>query len=488
MLVSRSGFAMPAATSFAAPFAGTDAAHSPVLSCVYSDSYANPEARMHSPEPLDRSILNLTLPTPPPSPESWRTELASRVSTYRARKNRSVEQEEQESLARGFELQAGDLPASELPAAENDGPLPGAPRKPAGLEPVCLEPVHIEPVQMAFDTNYYRRLNAHALEQSGEAAAIRPTGEPPGRDMGRRDMGAQHVTRQYAPREDNQAECHSEFEAASELPVDLDLHVPASGDACLERYRLHDEEPTNCAAAPLVTGPLDRGPLGPAPPVTAPAAACGAFGAQGNLLAFPRPLLEPPLLAHPSRDELADPVHLRPRILEVPEDIMPAMQGSLFPEIRLDLEEPETCARREPGMEIPLPVAPLSMRLKAGLADLAVVAAGGALFAAILGRTMPEPPHGKPFWVALVLVTMLLWAAYQYLFLLYAGGTVGMRMTGIRLSTFDGRSPQWTERRRRARFILISLASVALGFLWALVDEDTLCWHDRVSQTFPTTN
>jgi len=199
-------------------------------------------------------------------------------------------------------------------------------------------------------------------------------------------------------------------------------------------------------------------------------------------------LLEPPLLAHPSRDELAEPVHLWPRILEVPEDIMPAMQGSLFPEIRLDLEEPETCARREPGMEIPLPVAPLSMRLKAGLADLAVVAAGGALFAAILGRTMPEPPQGKPFWVALALVTMLLWAVYQYLFLLYAGGTVGMRMTGIRLSTFDGRSPQWTERRRRARFILISLASMALGFLWALVDEDTLCWHDRVSQTFPTTN
>src|SRR6266536_444100 len=156
MFVSRSGFAMPAATSFAAPFAGADAAHSPVLSCVYSDSYANPEARMHSPEPLDRSILNLTLPTPPR--ESWRTELASRVSTYRARKNRSVEQEEQEPLARGSELQAGDLPASELPAAEaagepaaaeSDGPLPGAPHKPARLEPV----------PMAFDTNYYRRLN-----------------------------------------------------------------------------------------------------------------------------------------------------------------------------------------------------------------------------------------------------------------------------------------------------------------------------------------
>jgi uncharacterized RDD family membrane protein YckC len=289
--------------------------------------------------------------------------------------------------------------------------------------------------------------------------------------------------------QDRETACRPEFEAARELPVDLELHapaLPALGDACLERYRIHVEpnvepnaaEPDDCAAAPPDTAPFD----------TAPAAARTASGTQGNLLAFPRPLLEPPLLAQPSRDELADPVHHRPRILEVPEDIMPAVQGSLFPEIRLDLEEPEICARREPVIEIPLPVAPLSTRLKAALVDLSVVAAGTGLFAAILGRTMPELPHGKPFWVGLAAVTMLLWAVYQHLFLLYAGRTVGMRMTGIRLSTFDGRAPQWSERRRRARYILISFASVVLGFLWALVDEDTLCWHDRISQTFPTKN
>jgi len=85
-------------------------------------------------------------------------------------------------------------------------------------------------------------------------------------------------------------------------------------------------------------------------------------------------------------------------------------------------------------------------------------------------------------------VTLLLWAVYQHLFLLYAGRTVGMSLRGIHLSTFDGRAPEWAERRRRARFIFISFASVTLGFLWALVDEDTLCWHDRVSQTFPTTD
>jgi hypothetical protein len=32
------------------------------------------------------------------------------------------------------------------------------------------------------------------------------------------------------------------------------------------------------------------------------------------------------------------------------------------------------------------------------------------------------------------------------------------------------------------------MAPVMLGFLWAMVDEDMLCWHDRISQTFPTTS
>jgi uncharacterized RDD family membrane protein YckC len=72
------------------------------------------------------------------------------------------------------------------------------------------------------------------------------------------------------------------------------------------------------------------------------------------------------------------------------------------------------------------------------------------------------------------------------MFLLYGGRTPGMSMRGIRLSTFDGRVPLWKQRVSRARFVFISFASVSLGFLWVLVDEDKLCWHDRISRTFPT--
>jgi hypothetical protein len=207
------------------------------------------------------------------------------------------------------------------------------------------------------------------------------------------------------------------------LPVDLELHAPAAGEARLDRYRIHDEaEPDACAAEPAAA--THAAPhLPQLEEVGKP---------KTNLLVFPRASLEPPLWAQPSRDELADPVS-RPRILEVPEEIMPTVQGSLFPEIRLDVEDPEPSPRRKQEIEHPLRIAPLSARFKAAVADLAVVASGGALFAAIAGRAMPELP-AKSFSIVIAAVILVLWAAYQQMFLLYAGRTVGMRMLGIRLS------------------------------------------------------
>ena len=128
----------------------------------------------------------------------------------------------------------------------------------------------------------------------------------------------------------------------------------------------------------------------------------------------------------------------RPRILEVPEDIMPAVQGSLFPEIRLDADVDEGASNREPEIEIPLRVAPFPDRLMAGLVDLGVSSPPACSSPPMASRALPEIPHAKPFWMMLAAVTVLLWAIYQHLFLLYAGRTLGMSMRGIRLSTFDG--------------------------------------------------
>jgi hypothetical protein len=36
----------------------------------------------------------------------------------------------------------------------------------------------------------------------------------------------------------------------------------------------------------------------------------------------------------------------------------------------------------------------------------------------------------------------------------------------------------------RIAALFLSAAPVGLGFLWALIDEDSLGWHDRLSRTY----
>lgn len=421
---------------------------------------------MHSSEPFESQAV----PDPNRQAESWRAEVASRVNRYRTGRKCGGEPEDAPALdfgpaaeARGFDPPSRGARSSSVPSqfASQGGvpqgvpqsgvPQSGAPRSPART------------MGNAFDTNYYRRLNAESRaqlpERSAGAAAIASAPQ----------FEAELEAEADACLSDEP--CGIELnqpgeQAAGDAVLDLELHPAVAGDSILGRYTISEPEPE----------------LPIAPPPVAPE----ALPAQGNLIVFRRPLLEPPLLPQPSRDELAEPINNRPRILEVPEDIMPPVQGSLFPEIRLDADEQESSSNCEPKFEIPLLVAPVSERLRASLTDLGVVLAAGALFAGMAWRALPEIPHSKPFWMVLAAVTLLFWTVYQHLFLLYAGRTLGMSMRGIRLSTFDGRAPDWEQRGRRARFMFVSFAPVTLGFLWALVDEDRLCWHDRISQTFPT--
>jgi uncharacterized RDD family membrane protein YckC len=313
------------------------------------------------------------------------------------------------------------------------------------------------PATGAFDTNYYRRLNVESMSQ-GSSTTIVATA-----------LAKKFLEDELGKEKSDPASLEKVMdETPDDLALDLEVRPTITSDSCLDRYRISEPEPEpEPNADDLAIQP-------PAP------------AGQGNLIVFRRPLLEPPLAPQPTYDELAEPMNHRPRILEVPEDIMPPVQGSLFPEIRLDADEQEASTNCDLDIEVPLPVAPVLDRLTAAMADLGIVTVAGLLFAWMAGRALPEIPHNKPFFLMLGAVTMLLWAVYQHLFLLYGGCTPGMRMRGIRLSTFDGRAPLWKQRKSRARFVFISFVSVSLGFLWALVDENKLCWHDRISRTFPT--
>ena len=75
---------------------------------------------------------------------------------------------------------------------------------------------------------------------------------------------------------------------------------------------------------------------------------------------------------------------------------------------------------------------------------------------------------------------------YRSLWCLGRGDTPGMKWTHLRLVNFDGQKPNRRQRFSRLCSGVLSLFAAGLGLLWALVDEETLTWHDHISKTFPT--
>lgn len=200
-----------------------------------------------------------------------------------------------------------------------------------------------------------------------------------------------------------------------------------------------------------------------------------------KVIAFPRQQGAPEAL-----DRLADPVLPdQPRILDVPEEIeafptTPFLDGLQF--------EPATQTSAIAGDHIDLPFLAISVsqRIYAALMDCSLVVTAAAVFGVIGHRMLPDLAFTKPARLTAALVPALLWAIYQYLLLVYAGKTAGMQVAAIRLATFKGRRPSLRDRRNRVLGLYLSTASLLMGLLWALVDVDALCWHDRMSGTYLT--
>jgi uncharacterized RDD family membrane protein YckC len=194
-----------------------------------------------------------------------------------------------------------------------------------------------------------------------------------------------------------------------------------------------------------------------------------------RILEFPRPLVPVPVL-----DELAEPVVDRPRILEVPELVLPppALGGILMDAV----EEP--AQERRPGFELPLQAAPMSRRLLAGTIDSLFVVTAFAGFAYIFFRiTAIVPPLQQAAGISVSLIA-LFWIAYQYFLIVHAGTTPGLKLAHLQLSRFDGTTVPRRIRRWRVLASVLSGFSLALGYAWCFLDEDRLCWHDRITRTY----
>jgi uncharacterized RDD family membrane protein YckC len=206
-----------------------------------------------------------------------------------------------------------------------------------------------------------------------------------------------------------------------------------------------------------------------------------------KLIQFPRPLAAESTAASATSAraalladdlELAAPVLDAPRILYAAEPEQMDLLSS-FADIRLEAEEPKP---HEP-MELPPRAAALRPRMLAGLVDLGIVLAAGVIFATIFLVLAGMPSQRNLALISAVVACGCLWLVFQCIFLVYGQATPGMRLADLELCTFAGEKASLRARAGRALASTLSAFSLGLGFAWALVDEDALGWHDRMTQT-----
>src|SRR4029077_4812275 len=126
----------------------------------------------------------------------------------------------------------------------------------------------------------------------------------------------------------------------------------------------------------------------------------------------------------------------------------------------------------------------MSRRLAAVAIDAVLVVSAVAVFAYIFLRLTRQVPALQPaVGTALVLIG-LFWVAYQYLLLVYCGISPGLKLAGLQLSRFDGTTAPRRLRRWRVLASVLSGVSLGLGYAWCFLDEDRLCWHDRITHTY----
>jgi uncharacterized RDD family membrane protein YckC len=216
-----------------------------------------------------------------------------------------------------------------------------------------------------------------------------------------------------------------------------------------------------------------------------------------KIIRFPRPAPVPmPAMQEITLQELelATPVPEAPRILEVtdaseqPENfpvtaaMKEASQMELLPsfaDIGLEPAQP----RLDEELEIIPQPAPLNQRVVAGIVDGGIVFCASGICALTFLKLAEEVPHSRLTFAFAMAGCGIFWLVFQYLFLLYAGTTPGMRISQLELCNFEGKRATRFARRCRAFSSALSGFSAGLGYAWAFIDEDSLGWHDRISQT-----
>ncbi len=197
-------------------------------------------------------------------------------------------------------------------------------------------------------------------------------------------------------------------------------------------------------------------------------------GRVKNVIEFPRTQYQ---------HELAEPVCDQLRIFEADEELPPPPPNPLSA-IEIAPEEPVHALAEE--IEIPLQTASMEQRVYASAVDGAIMIAATAVFGVASQFFATSLPMTKPLIASAAICIVLLLGIYYFLSFSFSLATPGMQASGLQLRTFDGQAPSRMRLRCRAVATVLSFAALGMGFAWALIDEDRLCWHDRITHTYLT--
>lgn len=114
-----------------------------------------------------------------------------------------------------------------------------------------------------------------------------------------------------------------------------------------------------------------------------------------------------------------------------------------------------------------------------GLLVFAVLMLATVPFIIARGGDIVDPGENTAYQVTMLLVVY----AFFVFFWTFGGQTLGMRAWRLRVETWDGQIPTFSQATLRFVLALVSLVPFGLGFFWQLLDSDRLALHDRYSGT-----
>jgi uncharacterized RDD family membrane protein YckC len=132
------------------------------------------------------------------------------------------------------------------------------------------------------------------------------------------------------------------------------------------------------------------------------------------------------------------------------------------------------------------PVAAPMHRACAAAIDGSMILIACGLFLTVFYLMGGTFPMRKPAILVMGAAAILIAMFYGFVWVCAGGQTPGMRAFRLTLINFDGYAPDPVSRWLRFLGACLGYCAGGLGLLWALLDEESLAWHDHISKTFPT--